>query len=126
MTRKLKNTDLRFEIEFCESILNHDQDFLEVMELLAGLYTRAGRFDDGLALDQKLIVLEPENPTAHYNFACSLALKERKPEAVARLRIAIEKGYDDFTWMLKDPDLKGLRDFPGFQSLLDEFQIPKG
>ena len=123
MSRKKKDTDLRFEISFCESILRQERDFEEVIELLAGFYTRVGRIDDGLALDQKLIGLQPDNPTAHYNFACSLALKERKPEAVDRLRIAIGKGYDDFNWLVKDPDLKGLKAYPPFEELLDEFQI---
>lgn len=124
MTRKPQQTDFTFEISFCESILRQNQEFPEVMELLAGFYTRAGRIDDGLALDQKLVGSQPENPTAHYNLACSLALKERRAEAVNRLRIAIGKGYDDFKWMLKDPDLKGLHAFPPFRALLEEFQIP--
>lgn len=125
MTRR-KQSDFSFEIDFCESILKQQQDYPEVLELLAGYYTRAGRIDDGLALDHKLVALQPENPTAHYNLACSLVLKDRKADAVSELRVAIGKGYDDFTWMMKDPDLKGLHAFPPFQSLLEEFQIPHG
>jgi tetratricopeptide (TPR) repeat protein len=123
MSRRRKDSDLRFEISFCESILRQDRNFEEVIELLAGLYTQAGRIDDGLALDQQLIGLQPDNPTAHYNFACSLALKGRKPEAVERLRIAISKGYDDFKWLTQDPDLKPLSAYPPFEEMLDQFQI---
>jgi|TARA_B110000438_G_scaffold293046_1_gene332285 tetratricopeptide (TPR) repeat protein len=125
MIRDAEGKDLTFEIEFLECILREPGEHLDVLEMLAGYYTRVGRIDDGLALDQKLVVLQPDNATALYNLACSLALKERKAEAVARLREAIENGYDDFSWMLRDPDLNGLQPFPPFQALLTEFQIPE-
>lgn len=123
MRRPRKKDSFGFEIAFCESILRHDADNIDAIELLAGYYTKVGRIDDGLALDQKLVQLDPENATAHYNLACSLALTERKAEAVERLRTAVGKGYDDFRWMLKDPDLKGLQGYPPFQLLLSEHQI---
>jgi hypothetical protein len=126
MTRKAKPSDFKFEIAFCESILHQGAEDAVVIEMLAGYYTRAGRIDDGLALDQKLVGLQPDNATAHYNLACSLALKDRKLEAVDRLRTAIGKGYEDFAWMLKDPDLKGLHAFPPFQNLVNEFQLRQG
>lgn len=116
-------TDLSFEIEFCEAILRRDADNADVLGLLAGFYTRVGRVDDGLALDQKLVALDPANPTSHYNLACSYALKARHPEAVEALRQALKLGYDDFDWMLKDSDLKGLHTFPPFRALLREFEI---
>ena len=112
-----------FEIEFLENILRRDETYPEVLEMLAGLYTKEGRIDDGLALDRRLVELHPDNPTHHYNLACSLALKDRKPEAVQTLRRSIELGYSDFAWMLKDPDLKGLHAFPPFRELLAEFEI---
>jgi len=123
MARKVK-TDLSFEIGFCEGILRRNIDDSTTMELLAGFYTKAGRIDDGLALDQKLVAMNPDSATAYYNLACSLALKDRKKEAVDAIRSAIEKGYDDFSWMLKDPDLKSLREFRSFEALLNEFEVP--
>lgn len=123
--RRPKKTDLSFEIDFCESILRHDGENLDVLGMLAGFYTRVGRVDDGLALDQKLVGLDPENPTSYYNLACSLSLKERKGEAVSALREALEHGYDDIDWLLKDSDLRPLHSFPPFRELLREFEIRK-
>ncbi len=123
--RPSEKPDLSFEIAFCESILRHDDSNSDVLGLLAGLYTRAGRVDDGLAIDLKLVSLDPSNPTSHYNLACSYALKGRRAEAVETLREAIQLGYDDFDWMLKDADLKGLHAFPPFQDLLREFQVDR-
>lgn len=117
--------DLSFEIAFCEAILRRDEENVDVLGMLAGFYTRVGRVDDGLALDQKLVALDPENPTSYYNLACSFALKARRNEAVDALREALKRGYEDFDWMLKDSDLKGLHAFEPFQELLREFQIER-
>ncbi len=112
--------DHEFEIGFYESLLRRDGDDLAVMELLADLYTKAGRIDDGLALDLRIVQMAPDDPGSHYNLACSLALKRRLAEALAALRTAIAKGYRDFDWMRKDPDLANLRADPRFAELLAE------
>ena len=81
-----------FEIEFFESLLRKDTKNIEVIEILGELYTRSRRYKEGLKLDRKLVKLRPENPTAHYNLACSYALLERRAEAVQSLKDAIGKG----------------------------------
>lgn len=116
------STDHKFEIDFCHSILRQDPDDLMTMELLAGFCTRDGLIDEGLEWDRRIVQLDPENAVSHYNLACSLALKKRSEEAIDCLRMALEKGYRDLSWMLKDPDLATLHSNPGFSSLLAEFQ----
>jgi tetratricopeptide (TPR) repeat protein len=107
-----------FEIGFYEAVLRHEPDYTDVVELLGGLYTKAGRIADGLKMDLRLVQLLPDNATAHYNLACSLALSGRKPDALRALARAIELGYDDRGWMLKDPDLAGFKGDPEFKRLL--------
>jgi predicted Zn-dependent protease len=115
---KLKTHDPEFEIRFFESILRRDPNYASVVELLGGLYTRQGRVADGLRMDRKLVKLQPQNATAHYNLACSLALSKRKSDALRALQRAVKLGYSDFDWMQQDPDLEGLKHHPQFQSLL--------
>src|SRR5471032_3239516 len=103
-----------FETQFFEGVLKHNPADMDVIELLGGLYTKQGRIDEGLRMDRRLVRLAPENPTAHYNLACSLALKRRKADAVRALRRAVEKGYTDLKWLRKDPDLASLRSYPAF------------
>ncbi len=110
----------KFEISFYESILKKDPKFVEVIELLGGLYTRAGRIDDGLKMDRKLVRLRPGNPLVHYNLACSLALKRRLKDALAVLAKAVELGYRDINWVQEDPDLENLRSHPSYQRLLED------
>ena len=115
--------DLDFELSFFESLHKRMPKDLRVASVLAHIYTKAGRIDAGLKMDRKLVRLDPEDPTAHYNLACSLNLKGRKADAVKALRSAISLGYKDFHWMQHDPDLNGLNKYSGFRELLTDLKI---
>ncbi len=107
-----------FEIAFFESVLRRNPRDSDVIELLGGLYTKEGRIDDGLRMDRRLVRLLPSSATAHYNLACSLALKKRRSEALRCLERAIELGYRDRDWLVQDPDLEGLKHHPSFQNVV--------
>jgi len=119
---KPKAQDPEFEIKFYESILQRDPNYAAVVELLGGLYTRQGRIADGLKMDRKLVKLQPANPTAHYNLACSLALSKRNTAALDELKRAVQLGYSDFDWMQQDPDLEVLKNHPEFRALLAQLK----
>ncbi len=121
MSRPFKH-DPVFEIEFFEAVYQRCPGYTEVVGLLGGLYTKAGRIADGLKMDRRLVRLEPANPTAHYNLACSLALCKKRPAALRSLRKAISLGYDDLDWMQQDPDLEMLKNDPEFQKLLGKLK----
>lgn len=116
MSRK---EDHSFDISFYESILRRDPSYADVVEILGGLYTKVGRVADGLKMDRKLVRLQPDNATAHYNLACSLALMKRPADALATLAQAIALGYDDADWMVNDPDLAALHKRAEFRTLIE-------
>lgn len=117
-----RQTDTKWEIGFFESVLRREPRYSEVVEILGGLYTKTGRIADGLRMDRKLVRLHPQNSTARYNLACSLALSDRRPEALRVLRTALDLGYRDYHWMSEDPDLQSLQGVPAFEALLDELR----
>lgn len=117
-----KKEDPEFEIRFFESILRRDPGYVDVIELLGGLYTKVGRISDGLKMDRKLVRLLPKNATAHYNLACSLALSKRRSDALRSLKQAVALGYNDGDWMSQDPDLEDLKGHPEFLQLLDDLK----
>ncbi len=121
MSRAPKS-DPEFEIAFYESVLRRDASYSDVIELLGGLYTKQGRIADGLKMDRRLVKLQPDNATAHYNLACSLALVRRKRDALRSLQQAITLGYRDYDWMLQDPDLDELKKHPEFVTLLAQLK----
>jgi len=110
--------DPQFEIKFFEAVHRRCPDYVDVVGLLGGLYTKVGRIAEGLKMDRKLVRLEPDNATAHYNLACSLALCKKRPDAIKSLRKAVSLGYNDLDWMQQDPDLEILKAEPEFRKLL--------
>jgi len=121
-TPKEKDADSVFEIGFFESVLRRDSRYTDVIEILGGLYTKAGRVADGLRMDRRLVRLQPSNATAHYNLACSLALCRRQADALRSLRQAVELGYRDFDWMARDPDLESLKPHREFRVILQQIK----
>jgi tetratricopeptide (TPR) repeat protein len=121
-TLKEKPKDGAFEIGFFESVLRRNPRYADVIEILGGLYTKAGRVADGLKMDRRLVRLQPGNATAHYNLACSLALCRRRAAALRSLRQAVELGYRDRDWMSQDPDLDSLKRHPQFQTLMQQLK----
>ncbi|OHE82514.1 MAG: hypothetical protein A3G75_09440 [Verrucomicrobia bacterium RIFCSPLOWO2_12_FULL_64_8] len=116
------SSDTEFETRFYEAILKRDPRFSDVVEVLGGLYTKQGRVADGLKMDRRLVRLQPDDPTAHYNLACSLALSRRPSAALRSLARAVRLGYRDYDWMQQDPDLEGLKEHPAFRKLLAKLQ----
>jgi HEAT repeat protein len=54
----------------------------------------------------------------HYNVACLHAAAGRKAEAVAALGRAVEAGFRDYDWILKDKELDPVRDEEGYKKLM--------
>jgi tetratricopeptide (TPR) repeat protein len=119
---KPPKSDPQFEIQFFEAVHRRCPAYIEVVGRLGELYTRVGRIADGLKMDRKLVRLEPDNATAHYNLACSLALCKKRPDALRSLRKAVALGYNDRHWMEQDPDLEILKADPEFQQLLKQLK----
>jgi tetratricopeptide (TPR) repeat protein len=99
---------------------------LEVLAELAHVLTRLGRIEEGLEVDRRLVQLAPEDPTIHYNLACSLALLGEEDQALEALASSIELGYDDADQLAEDEDLASLREDVRFHELLAYLQGPGG
>ena len=108
MTRN-QQEDLDFEVRFYEKILERKPDFIEALMALGDLYTKKGRYVDGLKVDQKLAQLRPDDATVFYNLACSYSLVNNIDEALGTIKRAIEYGYDNFEYIERDNDLDNLR-----------------
>jgi tetratricopeptide (TPR) repeat protein len=113
--------DIHFEISFYESLLQKDPNFIDALIPLAENYTRVGRYEDGLKIDLKLAELLPNEPTIHYNLACSYSLLNKITQAAEALKKALTLGYKDFEHIQEDPDLSNLRAQPDYQEIKKDF-----
>ena len=109
--------DLDVKITFMEGVVRRDPRFVEALQILGDHYTRRGDFDRSLRVDKQLSRLEPGNPLAFYNLACSHSLNAEFELAASALECALELGYRDFKWLDQDPDLRGLREHDLFRDI---------
>jgi len=114
--------DLEFDIRFCEGLIEKCPDFVQALVLLGELYTHQGLYEKGLAIDRQLARLRPDDPVVFYNLACSHSLLRQMDEAFDAIRTAIALGYDDFTYMEQDQDLKNLFRDSRFREYLSDLK----
>ncbi len=117
-----ERSQLDFELDFYAAILSSQPNYVDVLRAHATNLTLKGRYEDGMTIDQRLILLRPSDYLAHYNLACSYALLRQPDLALKTLRRAIELGYRDFRYMKQDRDLESIRRDPRFRQLLREFE----
>lgn len=119
----MESSKYAFELGFFADLHKRLPQDLKVAGILAQLYTESGQVDEGLKMDRKLVRLNPDDSTAHYNLGCSLALKGRKSDAIKAIRQAVSLGYRDHYWMRNDPDLETLKDYKPFLELIRELEL---
>jgi tetratricopeptide (TPR) repeat protein len=111
---RARQRDLDTAIQFLAGIVRRDPDYVDALHLLGDHYTKRGLFQEGLQVDKRLAQLEPASSLVFYNLACSYSLTEQFDLAAAALERALELGYRDFNWLVRDPDLKKLRQQPAY------------
>ncbi len=119
LTRK-EQRDLDIEICFMEGVVHRDPRYVEAWRVLSDDYARRGRLDEGLKVDEQLARMQPDDPSVLYNLACSYSMAGNIEEAATAITLAVARGFDDFKWMLKDPDLSNLRKEPIFKKTLSK------
>jgi tetratricopeptide (TPR) repeat protein len=109
--------DLDLEIKFLEGIARRDPCYVDLLKILGDDYTRRGRHEEGLRIDERLARICPEDAIVHYNLACSYSLTNQLEQAVSALETAISLGYRNLDHMAKDPDLENLRKHSAYKKL---------
>lgn len=113
------------ELRFLAGLSKRLPDDPRVLRPLGDLYTSAGQYDEGLAIDRRLISLCPDDAEVWYNLGCSLALVGEKDHALDILGEAVARGYIDVDWMGRDEDLLPLHDDPRFDALMNRIRSGK-
>jgi tetratricopeptide (TPR) repeat protein len=112
---KQRDDDIDFQIQFYEGILKQKGDFIQALIAVGDLYTQKGFYEQGLAVDQQLSHLRPEDPIILYNLACSYSLLNKIDEALITIQQAIAAGYENLTFLEQDSDLANLFQDEKFQ-----------
>jgi tetratricopeptide (TPR) repeat protein len=114
-----------FEISLATAVLNHNANNLGALEMLGNALTKKGKHKKALDVDKRIVEMLPKSPVAYYNLACSYSNLKQIDEALEALKKALKLGYRDIKYMMKDPDLKNLRNNPRFLEIIAEIRKKK-
>jgi tetratricopeptide (TPR) repeat protein len=117
-----KTRGLDVEISFLEALRTRAPDFTDVLRLLGVAYSQRGRHQEALKVDEQLARLCPNDPRVFYNLACSYSLARQPARSITALGRALNRGYCDYRWILKDPDLANARRHRLFRWISERIQ----
>lgn len=80
---------------------------------------REGDTETMIETCRKGVQLLPDDPTWHYNLACSLAYQRKPKESLDELEVAIDLGFRNADQIANDSDLKRIAKEPRFKELVD-------
>ena len=123
LQQELERLGLRFLADFLAVETLRNPRNVDALAELGQIYSRLGDWEKGLGVDRQLVRLVPENPTVHYNLACSLAILGHTDEALDALERAVRLGYCDPDYMVEDSDLESLRREPRFHELVSRLRL---
>ena len=112
--------------------INESSNYADAGDLgrLGSAYAFAGRFDEAMEVQGKVIVLAKQSggdlAGALYDLACLHALAEQKDAALGSLREAVEAGFENARQAARDSDLESLQGDPAFEALLSEMRRKQG
>ena len=115
---RLSRLGLEFLADFLARATERRPANAEALAELGNVLTELGRLEDGLAVDERLVRLLPDDPTVHYNLACSLALLGKSDRALDALERSFSLGYREVEHMQADEHLASLRTHPRYLALI--------
>ena len=118
MTEDFNKEDVDFEIIFYNGLIAKNPNFVAALVALGDLYTKVGLYKEGLAVDEKLVQLKPDDPIILYNLSCSYSLLNEIDKAFRAFKKALHCGYSDFDHLEQDEDLSNLRKDRRFRKYL--------
>ncbi len=78
----------------------------------------AGDYELAVDLYSRWLEADPDDFRSWYNYSCALALNSDTTDALAALQSAVDYGWRDSTWTVRDPDLASLHGSPAFAHLI--------
>ena len=106
----------------CRRTLELNPRFAPAYILLGAVLKQPGRLEESVAACKKALLLDPDCTAAYYDLACYYSLLGKREQALAAMEMALCKGFCDFDWVLRDPDLETLRQSPEFLFLLQSYR----
>lgn len=93
---------------------------------MAYAYQSLGEQEQALATIAKCIEEAPDDAELYYSISGVYGRMGNTEQALDNLRIALEKGYNSFSFIEQDDDLATLRDNPQYKALIQQYKEKLG
>jgi adenylate cyclase len=113
---------LQHAVDLTRARLEVEPDDVRASYMGGGALIQLGHVEEGLAMVQRSVAIDPTDPGTLYNAACNYARAGRPDEALDFLERSIGNGFAQKDWILHDSDLDSLRDKPRFKRILANFK----
>ena len=80
-----------------------------ILNNLAIAYAAKGEYEKALSQLKKIIGLRPGSADVYYNIACIYSRQNKVDKALSWLKKAMDKGFNNWALIKKDPDLENVR-----------------
>ena len=114
-------TVYRDALDAVERYLELNPDDARAVLFGAIAHARLGQHETSMKWAGRAAVIDPNNPSTHYNVACVYALLGEIERGLDSLEQSITTGMGQKEWIDNDPDLDPLREHPRFAELLARF-----
>ena len=108
-------------VKHCRRSVEINPRFAPGYILLGALLKKPGELGESVTACKKALLLDPDCLAAYYDLACYYSLMDKQDQAMATLEMALCKGFCDFEWLMRDPDLETVRRNPGFELLIRSY-----
>jgi tetratricopeptide (TPR) repeat protein len=115
---------LRKQGEYDEAVANYRKaisiqpKYIQAMYGLVIVYSSSQEYAKALDVLQHIRQIQPGNSEVYYNIACIYAKQNMTNESISWLKQAIEKGFNNWDLIKKDPDLNNIRNMAYVNELM--------
>lgn len=109
-------------IPYYEKALAVDPENFSALSNQASANADLHQFDTAISLYQKMTRIYPQKAEVYYNLACLYSIQNDISGSIENLKTAIQNGYNNFSLLRTDPDLKNIRKTPFYDDFLKNLQ----
>jgi Tfp pilus assembly protein PilF len=114
----MKNANKEFSLA-----IEKDPNYADAYSNRAVAYMQEKKFNKAMEDLKKAKELNPDSASIRYNFACLYSLKNDVDLSLDEIDAALEKGFNDYESLRKDPDLNNVRKHPEFKQILEKHKV---
>lgn len=104
--------------------LQLDPQYFTANMNLGVAYHELQQYDSAIVYTRKAILVNPKENLPYYYLAQSFAKNNKPEDALRYLQQALERGYNQFEYIIADPDIDSLRKYPAYKNMMKKY-FPK-